>query len=128
MKKLFSLVGLGALLAAAANAQTWPVPTTSGNFSVRKASITSATVIAAAPVRDTSSRLSLVMQGATAPITATITVGLTNGDMVSTSTVLVPSATALVVDFTAPINFQNVKVSPSTIGTDTLKVNIVQSK
>ncbi|MCS3689383.1 hypothetical protein ABIF07_003591 [Bradyrhizobium elkanii] len=53
MKLLYSLLAAGALLAGVANAQTWPTPTTSGNFSVRKASITSASTITAAPVRDT---------------------------------------------------------------------------
>lgn len=58
-----------------------------------------------------SSRLSLVMQGASAPITATITMALSNGDVVSTSTVTATSTAPLVVDFSAPINFQTVKVS-----------------
>jgi hypothetical protein len=130
LKLFYSLVAAGALLAASASAQVWPKPTTSGNFSVRgPVLINSASTIAAAPVRDTSAALDVILQ-ATAMVTTTITLGLDNGIVVSTVTV-VPSPTQPVsLHFAGPINFQNIKVNPTGVGSTNANVlaTIVQSK
>ncbi len=121
------LVGL-VLLASGALAQTYTDvgPKGDDHFSAKRATMTSATTPSAEPVKDTGQNLSVILQGTTAPITATVIFALANGDEVSRVTVLATSSTSLRYNIPAPLDFQNVKVSATTIGTDTLKVNIVQ--
>lgn len=127
MKLFYSLFAVAALLATSANAQVWPKPVTSGNFSVRSApTITSATVITDAPVRDTSSAMDLLLTASTTT-TITLVYKLDSGLIVSTSTV-VANATPQTVHLNAPLNFQKVAVSPTTIGNATVSATLIQSK
>jgi hypothetical protein len=118
----------GALLAASANVQVWPKPTTSGNFSARSApTINSSTAITPAPVRDTSAALDVLVT-ASAPTSMTLVQKLDNGLIVSASSVPVDTAPRTY-RFVAPLGFQSIAISSTTSFTTVIaSATIIQSK
>jgi len=73
--------------------------------------------------------MDIILQ-ATASVTTVITTALDNGIVVSTVTVIPSNTQPQTVHFSGPINFQNVKVNPTGIGSGSANISatIVQSK
>jgi len=81
LKLFYSLVAAGALLATSVSAQTWPKPAESGKFSYRSVSqINSGAAPTAAPPRDASAALDVLVTSTNGTTGLTLLEYSDNGD------------------------------------------------
>jgi hypothetical protein len=114
LKLFYSLVAAGALLATSVSAQTWPKPAESGKFSYRSVSqINSGAAPTAAPPRDASAALDVLVTSTNGTTGLTLLEYSDNGDqpgLLVSGASITATLTPQTVHMPAPQNFQWLKL------------------